>query len=217
MLIVLETVGIVAVGALAAVRARLDVFGVIVLAIVTAVGGGILRDLLLGVNPPVGLLSWEYLTAGAVTAVAVFLLPAGAARLHVPVQLADALGLAVFSVAGTVQALDRGVPVYAAALVGVVNGVGGGALREIILGQVPLILRKKIYAVAALAGCLLLPLGRQLQIPDVWAVPAAAALIVVIRVLTLFLNWHLAVARAPVPVEVAAEPDPPAQPRRRAA
>jgi uncharacterized membrane protein YeiH len=154
-LLVLDLVGVAvfaASGALAAVHARLDVFGVIVLAAVTALGGGIVRDVLLGVTPPSTLRQWPYLVVPAAVALLVFRWHPAVARLRRAVQLADALGLALFVVTGTRVALGTGAPAVTSALVGVITGVGGGVLRDLLLNEIPTVLRREIYALAAAAG-----------------------------------------------------------------
>ncbi|WP_040407175.1 trimeric intracellular cation channel family protein [Amycolatopsis nigrescens] len=182
-------------GALAAVRARLDLFGVVVLGLTTALGGGIIRDVLLGVHPPVTLRTWPYLAVGAATALLVFAFHPQVARLRRAVLLADALGLGVFATAGTSTALAAGTPVYTACLIGMTTGIGGGALRDLLLREIPLVLRKEIYAVAALAGAVLVGLGQLLRLPPGPVTVVAAVTVVAIRVLALWRRWNAPVAR----------------------
>lgn len=198
---VLNLVGVgvfAASGALAAVRARLDLFGVIVLGLSTALGGGVLRDLLLGVHPPVALRSWPYLLVAALVSVFVFLLHPQVARLRRAMLLADAVGLGLFVTAGTTTALAAHLPGYAACLIGMTSGIGGGAVRDLLLRQIPLVLRREIYAVAALAGAVLVVVGDWLRLPAGPVTVVGAVLIVVIRVLALWRRWN-----APVPPGVA--------------
>jgi len=138
-------------GGLAAVRARLDVFGVLVLAGVVGLAGGIVRDLLIGV-PPATFRDWRYLVAvGAAGAVCFF---AGAAveRVQRSVLLFDAVGLAVFCVAGATKALDFRLGPVQAVILGAITGIGGGMLRDVLLGEVPTVLRRELYAIPALTG-----------------------------------------------------------------
>ncbi|HWC84143.1 MAG TPA: trimeric intracellular cation channel family protein [Pseudonocardiaceae bacterium] len=181
-------------GALAAVRARLDLFGVVVLGLSTALGGGVLRDLLLGVHPPVALRSWPYLLVAALVSVLVFLLHPQVARLRRAMLLADAVGLGLFVTAGTGTALAAGVPGYGACLIGMTTGIGGGVLRDVLLREIPLVLRKEIYAVAALAGAILVALGSWLRLPAGPVTVVGAVLVVVVRVVALWRRWN-----APVP------------------
>jgi uncharacterized membrane protein YeiH len=197
MLVVFDLLGVAVFavsGALAAVHARLDVFGVMVLAIVTALGGGIMRDVLLGVTPPSTLRQWPYLVVPAVVALVVFRWHPAVARLRPGVQLADALGLALFVTTGTTVALGSGAPAVTAALVGVITGVGGGVLRDVLLNEVPTVLRREIYALAAAAGAAVIVVGDRLGLSPVPVAIAGAALVAVVRVLALWRHWNVPVA-----------------------
>ncbi|WP_035971223.1 trimeric intracellular cation channel family protein [Kutzneria albida] len=197
--VVLELIGLVAFaasGGLAAVRARLDVFGVVVLAMTTALGGGIMRDLLLGVHPPTTLRSWPYLLVPALSGLLVFWAHPQVARLRVAMQLADAVGLGLVVTAGTTTALQHGVPAYTACLIGMTAGIGGGALRDVLLREIPMVLRKEIYAVAALAGAVVVAVGAWLGLPELWGTVVGAALVVTIRLLALWRRWNAPVPKA---------------------
>jgi uncharacterized membrane protein YeiH len=199
LLTALQYLGLVAFaasGSLAAVRTGLDVFGVIVVGLTTALGGGIIRDVLLGIHPPATLRSWPYLAVCAGTALLVFMFHSQVARVRRAVALADALGLGVFATAGTTIALGTGAPVYTACLIGMTTGIGGGALRDLLLREIPLVLRKEIYAVAALAGSVLVGIGHALRLPAGPVTVAAAAVVVTIRVLALWRRWNAPVAKA---------------------
>ncbi|MEC3975201.1 trimeric intracellular cation channel family protein [Amycolatopsis sp. H20-H5] len=186
-------------GALAAVRARLDVFGVIVVGLTTALGGGVIRDVLLGIHPPTTLRNWPYLAVCAATALLVFVFHPQIARLRRAVLLADALGLGVFATAGTTIALDTGAPVYAACLIGMTTGIGGGAVRDLLLREIPLVLRKEIYAVAALAGAVLVGIGHVLRLPSGPVTVVAAAAVVAVRMVALWRRGNAPVARGADP------------------
>lgn len=197
LLVVLDLIGVAvfaASGALAAVRARLDVFGVVVLAGITALGGGVVRDVLLGVTPPSTLRQWPYLLVPAAVALVVFFWHPAVARLRRGVLLADAFGLALFVATGTTVALDAGAPAVTAGLVGVITGVGGGVLRDVLLTEVPTILRREIYALAASAGAVVVVLGDLVGLPSLPVVLAAAVLVAGLRVVALWRRWN-----APVP------------------
>jgi len=199
MLAVLDLIGVAvfaASGALAAVHARLDVFGVVVLAAVTALGGGIVRDLLLGVTPPSTLRQWPYLLVPAVVALLVFRWHPTVARLRRGVQLADALGLALFVTTGTTVALGTGAPAVTAGLVGIITGVGGGVLRDVLLNEIPTVLRRDIYAIAAAGGAVVVVAGDRLGLPPVPVALSAALLVAVVRVLALWRRWNAPVAQA---------------------
>ena len=200
MLLVLELIGIAvfaASGALAGVRARLDVFGVVILAMTTALGGGILRDVLLDVSPPTSLRDWRYLLVTAVTGLVVFWVHPHMAKLRRAMLLADAVGLGLFTTAGTITALELGAPAYTACLIGMTTGIGGGALRDVLIREIPVVLQREIYAVAALLGAVVVVVGRHLGLPQGPTVLAGAALIVTVRVLGLWRKWN-----APLPREL---------------
>lgn len=151
-------------GAIVAVRRGLDLFGVLVLAWVAGLGGGIIRDLFLGITPPVAVSDWRLLTAAVAAALLVFLLHgsweasadrrAGGRRRHLSraVRLLDAAGLALFAVSGSLVALAHDAGPLAATLIGGITAVGGGLLRDVLAGQVPEVLRRELYALPALAG-----------------------------------------------------------------
>ncbi|KAA2252134.1 trimeric intracellular cation channel family protein [Solihabitans fulvus] len=198
LLIALDLLGIAvfaASGALAAVRARLDVFGVVVLGVTTALGGGIIRDLLLGIHPPSALRSWPYLLVPAATGLLVFWFHPQVARLRRAVLLADAVGLGLFVTSGTTTALTHHVPAYTACLIGVTTGIGGGALRDVLLREIPLVLRREIYAVAALAGAIVVALGQWLRLPAGPVALIGSALVVALRGLAMWRHWNAPVAR----------------------
>jgi uncharacterized membrane protein YeiH len=138
-------------GGLAGVRVRLDLFGVVVLAVVVGLAGGITRDLLIGV-PPVTFRDWRYLAvaggAGLVTFVAYPLL----GRLGGPIDLLDAAGLSLFCVTGASAALDHGVGAASAVILGAITGIGGGIMRDILVREIPVVLREGLYAIPALIG-----------------------------------------------------------------
>jgi uncharacterized membrane protein YeiH len=198
LLTALEMLGLAAFtvsGALAAVRAGLDLFGVVVLGLTTALGGGIIRDVLLGINPPTTLRTWPYLALCAVCALLVFAFHPQVARLRRAVLLADALGLGVFATAGTSIALNAGAPVYTACLIGMTTGIGGGALRDLLLREIPMVLRREIYAVAALAGAALVGVGYLLNLLAGPVTVVAATVVVTVRVLALWRRWNAPTAK----------------------
>lgn len=179
-------------GAMVAIRGQLDLFGVLVLAFATAVGGGIIRDLLLGATPPAALRDWRYaaiaFAAGAATFVlysAVHAIPAWI------VDGLDAAGLALFAVAGTGKALEFGITPLIAVLLGTVTGVGGGTIRDVLLAQVPMVLRADIYATAAMAGAAVMVLGRWLRLPTPLAAAMGGSVCFGLRVVSVWQHWSL--------------------------
>ncbi|SDG80106.1 Uncharacterized membrane protein YeiH [Lentzea fradiae] len=198
LLIVLELIGIAvfaASGAVAAVRARLDVFGVIILALTTALGGGVIRDVLLGVHPPTTLRTWPYLLVAGVTGLVVFWYHPQFEKLRRSVLLLDAVGLGLFVTSGTTTALSLGAPPYAACLIGMTTGIGGGALRDLLLREIPLVLRREIYAVAALCGAVVVALGEWAKLPKGLVALIGASIIITIRLIALWRKWNAPVAR----------------------
>lgn len=182
-------------GATLAVRARMDVFGVLVLAIVTAVSGGILRDLLIGVVPPASIADWRPVGLAVVSGVVCFLWPGLVERLRHPVQFFDAAGLGVFAVSGAQTALDHGLNAPMAAVPGMVTGIGGGMLRDVLMARVPVVLQAEIYALAALLGALVVVLGGQAGISPAITAPLGAGLCLFLRMMAIYRGWRLPVAR----------------------
>lgn len=190
---VLQLVGIgvfAASGALAAVRSRLDVFGVAVVGVTTALGGGIIRDVLLGVHPPTALRHWPDLVVPLVVSLVVFRLHPHIARLRRAMLLADAVGLGLFTTSSTATALSLGVPRYDAWLFGMTVGIGGGVIRDLLLREIPVVLRREIYALASLAGGVLVVLGDSLRLPPGPTAVVGSVVVVVIRVLALWRRWN---------------------------
>ena len=138
-------------GGIAGVRKHLDAFGVVVLAIAVGMAGGIVRDLLIG-RPPETFRDWRYLAAAGAAGLVTFLAPRSVQSSQHRLDVLDAAGLAVFSVAGASTALALDVPPIQAALLGAITGIGGGMLRDILVGEIPEVLRGGLYAVPALLG-----------------------------------------------------------------
>ena len=178
-------------GATAGVKRRLDLFGVLVLSFAAAVSGGIFRDLLIGYTPPAALRDWRYLGISLAAGVVTFVWHPRLSRLQKPILVFDAAGLALFAVAGTQKALALGLSPVIAALLGLLTGIGGGIVRDILLAEVPLVLRKEVYAVAAFAGTLVVVAGHLLHFPVLGAELAGAALCFGIRIIALRRGWHL--------------------------
>jgi uncharacterized membrane protein YeiH len=138
-------------GGLAAVRARLDLLGVVVLAAVVGLAGGVIRDLLIG-TPPATVRDWRYLAAAGAAGLVCFFVGSALERFEGSIMVFDAVGLSLFAVTGATKALQFGVGPVQAILLGTITGVGGGMLRDVLLGEVPTVLREGLYAVPALLG-----------------------------------------------------------------
>lgn len=140
-------------GALTATRAvHLDIVGVLVLGVITAVGGGITRDVLIGAVPPVAFTRWYYLAAAGLGALLAFFISLPPRRLTGAITVLDAVGLSLFCVTGAQKAVEHGLDPAAAIIVGAIAAVGGGTIRDITIGKVPSILTSGLYAIPALLG-----------------------------------------------------------------
>ena len=182
-------------GGVLAVRHRLDLFGVLVLACAAAVSGGIVRDLLIGAHPPASLADWRYLVTAMAAGLVTFRWHGLIEHLRNPVQLFDAAGLALFAVLGTGKALAFGVSPFAAMLLGMVSGIGGGIARDVLVARVPVVLQAELYAVAALVGGGVVALASALQLPQLPAMLAGALACFGLRFGAIRRGWRLPVAR----------------------
>ena len=184
-------------GALAASRRGLDLFGVVVIAAITAIGGGTLRDLLLDRHPIFWMVDSTYLAvtcaAALLTVVYVRYLPAPRRAL----LIADALGLALFAISGARIAEATGLGPVIVILMGTMTGVAGGILRDVLSAQVPLILQRDIYATAAVAGISVYLLLQSLGVPPPIPSATGMVLVVVLRLLAIKRGVHLPVVRPP--------------------
>lgn len=186
-------------GAMAGIRRRLDLFGVLVLSFAASSFGGIGRDLLIGATPPAALKDWRYLVVSLVAGLMAFYGANLIAKLHHPVRLLDAMGLALFAVAGTQKALAFGLSPMMAALLGMLTGIGGGVARDVLLAEIPAVLRSELYAVAALAGAATVVAGHLLQLPIMFTTLSGGLLCFGLRMLAIWRGWHLPVAEESAP------------------
>jgi uncharacterized membrane protein YeiH len=171
-------------GAWTAVRSvRLDIVGVIALGMITALGGGIIRDILLDDLPPATFEDWRYLAVAAGGAFIAFILGRHLDRLAGAITVADAVGLSVFAVTGASKALDFGLGPAQAVILGTITGVGGGTLRDVLIGQIPSVLRTGLYAVPALVGATITVAATLLGVYGLPAATIAAAACLLIRLL----------------------------------
>jgi uncharacterized membrane protein YeiH len=181
-------------GAMAGLKHRLDLFGVLVLSFAAANSGGITRDLLIGATPPAGISDWRYIAVPLLAGLVTFFWSSIISRLRSPVLVFDAAGLGLFAVAGTLKALAFHLNPLAAIMLGVLTGVGGGIVRDVLVSEIPVVLRAELYAIAALAGATVVVLGRKLNFPSEASTAVGAILCFGLRLLAILRGWHLPVA-----------------------
>lgn len=195
--VVLDLVGIFVFsisGALVAVRKEYDVFGVLVLAGVTGLGGGFIRDVLIDATPPAALQDWRYLVVPVVAGGLAFLYHPAIGRMERSINVLDAFGLGLFCVTGALKALDYGLGPAPAALMGMVTGIGGGVLRDVLASRVPAVFRGELYATPALAGAVVVVALAHTDL-SYWTVALiGGGLCTTWRLLAIWRHW-----RAPVP------------------
>lgn len=179
-------------GALLAVRKNFDVFGIAVLAEVTALGGGIFRDVIIGAIPPAAFTDLGYFTTPLLAAGLVFFLHPHVERIQVGVNVFDAAGLGLFCVAGTVKAYDYGLGLTSSATLGLATAVGGGVLRDVLANEVPSLLRwdRDLYAVPAIVGSVMVVLCIRFDALNVYTSTLAVVTAFVLRLLALRYHWR---------------------------
>jgi uncharacterized membrane protein YeiH len=183
-------------GAMAGVKHKLDLFGVLVLSFAAANTGGIIRDLLIGATPPGAINDWRYLGVSLVAGLVTFYFPSEITQQRNAVLLFDAAGLALFAVSGSHKALLYGLNPVMATLLGMLTGIGGGMARDVLLAEIPTVLRADLYAVAALAGAAVVVIANSLQLPSGAAVLVGAALCFGLRIMAIKHGWRLPTARS---------------------
>lgn len=196
-LVVFDLVGIFVFavsGALVAVRKDLDVFGVQVLAVTTGLGGGFIRDVLIGASPPAALQDWRYLLVPVAAGLLVSLYHPALGRAERVINVFDAAGLSLFVVAGALKAMDHGLGPLPATLMGLVTGVGGGIVRDLLAGRVPIVLKGGLYATPAAAGSAVAAFGLEAGLATLVAAVAGGVVCAAWRLLAMWRNWQ-----APMP------------------
>lgn len=179
-------------GAIAAMRSQLDLLGVMVIAFVVALGGGVTRDLLIGATPPNAVADWRYPALA-------FFMGGLAFVFHEQVLgwsgstliVLDAAGLALFAVAGAQKAVNFGITPFVAMLMGTVTGVGGGVIRDIVLARIPVVLQADLYASSAFVGAAVLIIARRLGVSPIAAALLAGAACFTLRLLSVHFGWQL--------------------------
>ncbi|MFI5510002.1 trimeric intracellular cation channel family protein [Mycobacterium sp. NPDC051804] len=178
-------------GALTAVRSeRLDIVGVITLGMFTGLGGGTIRDVLLDALPPATFVDWRYLAVAGAGGLIAFVLSRMLDRLAVAINILDAIGLSVFAVLGAFKALDMGFGVVQAVIVGAITAVGGGTIRDVLIGRIPTVLRSELYAIPALIGAGCAAVANGLGYHGTMAAVGAAAVCFAVRVIGIRFDLH---------------------------
>lgn len=192
LLLVLDLVGIAVFGvsgALAGVDKNLDLFGVLFLSVATALGGGFIRDALIGATPAAALTDGRYLLVPVLVGLIVFYVHPTMARLSRVFLLVDAAGLGLFAVAGARKALDYGVPAVGACGIGLLTAIGGGLLRDVLVREIPAVLHREIYATAALLAAVIVVVGDKTDFNNVATAGVAIAAAFGLRVISRWKQW----------------------------
>jgi uncharacterized membrane protein YeiH len=184
-------------GATVGVKHRLDLFGVLVLAFAAGNSGGIARDVIIGAVPPAAIIDWRYIAVSMLAGLVAFYRYRIINRLSSPVLVFDAAGLALFAVSGAGKALAFNAGPYAATLLGMLTGIGGGMVRDVLVGEIPTVLRTELYAVAALVGAAVMVIGQMLRLATPVAATAGAVLCFGLRFIAMRRGWQFPIARPP--------------------
>ncbi|MEL4504554.1 trimeric intracellular cation channel family protein [Luteococcus sp. H138] len=209
-MLLLDFVGVFAFalsGGLVGVRRHFDIFGILTLALVTALGGGIVRDLLLGITPPSNITNLPLVVTALLAGLVTFWFEGTLEKLRRVVLVADAIGLGAFAITGTMTAIVAGRPGMEAILVGVITAAGGGLLRDVMAGQVPGIFGAELYALPALLGAFLTDTAARIQLGGSpvllhttlghWVQWALMALVCGLRLAAIKFNWKSPTPRRP--------------------
>ncbi len=183
-------------GATKGVRKGMDLFGVMVLAFAAATVGGVARDVLLGATPPVAFVDIRYLAVSTIAGLIAFYRLPWLLRLRSPVEVSDAVGLGLFAVIGTTKAIEYGVGPVGAVMIGVLSAIGGGIARDLLTMEIPNVLRRELYAVAALLGATLVVVGDALGLHAASVSLFAAASCFALRLLAMRRGWQLPTAKS---------------------
>ena len=182
-------------GAAAGVKHRLDLFGVLVLSFAAGNSGGIARDVMIGAVPPAAISDWRYVAVSVLAGLVTFYSYRMINRLSSPVLVFDAAGLALFAVSGAGKALAFHAGPVAAMLLGMLTGIGGGMARDVLVREIPTVLRTELYAVAALIGAAVVVVGNMLHLSSSVAAAAGAVLCFALRFMAIRYRWQLPIAR----------------------
>jgi uncharacterized membrane protein YeiH len=181
-------------GAAAGVKSRLDLFGVLVLSFAAGNSGGIARDVMIGAVPPAALSDWRYPAVSILAGLMMFYWYRIISGLRSPVLVFDAAGLALFAVSGASKALAFHAGPVAAVLLGMLTGIGGGIVRDVLVREIPAVLRTELYAVAALIGAAVVVVGGMLHLPSSEAAIGGALVCFALRFVAMRRGWQLPTA-----------------------
>ncbi|MBB3035870.1 trimeric intracellular cation channel family protein [Hoyosella altamirensis] len=181
-------------GALVGVSKRLDIFGVCVVGVITGIGGGMIRDVLLGITPPTSLQNWPYFATAFAACLVVLVLHPEVRRIRAGVLVLDAIGVGVFATGGAGIALASGAGPLAATIIGMITAIGGGLLRDVLVNEMPLLLQRDLYAVPALLGATTVVLADALTIPESVGLAVGSVTAAGLRLLALWRGWNLPTA-----------------------
>lgn len=196
-MIVLDWIGTFAFalsGGLLGVHKRFDLFGVLFLSFVVAVVGGMLRDVLIGAVPPAAITEIHYFAIAMAGGLITFYWYPKLESRPRQILLLDAVGLGLFAVIGTQKAIDHGINPLMAAILGMMTGIGGGMVRDVLAGEIPFVLRADLYALAALAGGAIVSIGAMMGVKPTYPMLLGAAVCIFLRLMAIYFNW-----RAPLP------------------
>ena len=178
-------------GGMRGVECRLDVFGVIFIAFVSAVAGGLMRDLIIGATPPAAFATWHYLVASTFAGLICYASYRAVARLNTAVLIFDAVGMGFYSVVGAYKAFQYGLPPLMAAVLGMMTAIGGGIARDLLTARTPMVLKGDIYAVAALLGGMIVAFGLSYGFAYEWVALLGAVVSIGLRLISIRRNWNL--------------------------
>jgi len=175
-------------------KKNFDLFGAFIVGMATAVGGGTLRDIMLG-HSPFWMTQWVYLAIVAFSLLIFILFHKGIQKVSNTLFLFDTIGLALFTVVGYEKTFSAGFPFWAACIMGMFTGAAGGVIRDILINEVPLIFRRDIYALACLVGGLVLAAGMWLGFSDMISQLACAVSVILMRIFAVRYHWQLPTLR----------------------
>ena len=182
-------------GGLLGVKKRFDLFGVLFLSFVVSVVGGLIRDVLIGAVPPVAITDVHYFAIAMIAGLITFYWYPRVASHQRQILLLDAVGLGLFAVIGAQKAIDHGINLVMAAILGMLTGIGGGMTRDVLAGDIPFVLRGDLYALAALAGAAIVSIGTVLGVPPTYPMLLGAAVCIFLRLMAIYRSWRAPVAR----------------------